>query len=56
MVREADWGLCPRRVEGGFEGGFEAVYPRRGEFGAIFDRGGGVFRYSFLHCKDTKKS
>ena len=41
-------GLCPKRVEGGL--------PETGEFGAIFDRGGGVFRYSFLHCKDTKKS
>ena len=30
------------------------VVPRR--IGGNFDRGGGVFRYSFLHCKDTKKS
>ena len=56
-------GLCVRRIGswaragwGRFKGGFKAVYPKRGEFGAIFDRGGGVFRYSFLHCKDTKKS
>ena len=62
-VRGADWGcargglgLCARRIAGCAQGGLRAVYPKRGSLGAIFDRGGGVFRYSFLHCKDTKKS
>ena len=36
VVREADWELSPGRVEGGFKGGFKAVYPRRGEFGGDF--------------------
>ena len=60
----ADCGLCPGRIgswaQGGLRavsrGGFEGGLPETGEFGAIFDWGGGVFRYSFLHCKDTKKS
>ena len=55
VVREADWELSPGRVEGGFKGGFKAVYPRRGEFGAIFDRGGGVSGILFYTAKIRKK-
>ena len=32
-----------------------AVYPRRGEFGAIFDRGGGVSGILFYTAKIRKK-
>ena len=63
-VPGADWGCAwgglgaePGRVKSGLARRFWGRFTRDGgEFGAIFDWGGGVFRYSFLHCKDTKKS